>query len=303
MNGRKVQERNMEKRVLVVGATGILGGTVCARLRADGWQVRALARAGSSAEKVKRLTASGVEVVEGDLKDRGSLDRACIGVPAVVSTASSTLSRQAGDSIETVDRDGQLQLVDAAAAAAVRRFVLVSFPPISVPFPLQDAKRAVEERLKASGMSYTILQPTVFMDVWLSPALGFDIAGGTAQIFGGGDRPISWIAVQDVARFTVAALTAPGAENAVLQLGGPEALTPLEVVRQAEQVTGKKMTLTRVPEEAVRGQYQSASDPLQKSFAALTLSLIEGSEIDMQPAMSRIPLKGMRTVGQYLRGE
>ena len=293
----------MEKRVLVAGATGILGGDVCARLRAEGWHVRGLTRAGSSAEKVKRLIAAGVELVEGDLKDRGSLDRACSGVAAIVSTASSTLSRQAGDSIETVDRDGQLNLVDAAVSAGVRRFVLVSFPPMPFAFPLQDAKRAVEERLKGSGMTYTILQPTVFMEVWLSPALGFDAANGTAQIFGGGDRPISWIAVQDVARFTVAALTAPGAENAVLQLGGPEALTPLEVVTLAEQATGRTMTLTRVPEEAVRGQFHSASDPMQKSFAALTLSLIEGSEIDMQPALSRIPLTGMRTVRQHLRGE
>lgn len=289
----------MDKRVLVVGSTGLLGLDVCLRLRAEGWDVKALTRATSDPDKVKRLRDAGAETVVGDLKDRGSLDAACRDVAAVVSTASSTLSRQAGDSIETVDGQGQLRLVDAAAAAGVRRFVLVSFPPMPFASPLQDAKRAVEARLTRSGMTYTILQPTFFMEVWLDPALGFDAANGTAQIFGAGDRRISWIAVQDVSRFTVAALTAPGAENTVLQLGGPEALSPLEVVAQAEQATGRKMTLTRVPEEALRAQYDSASDSLQKSFAALMLSAAGGSEIDLQPALSRIPVKGMRTVREF----
>lgn len=289
----------MDKRVLVVGSTGLLGLDVCLRLRAEGWDVKALTRAASDPEKVKRLRDAGAKTVVGDLKDRGSLDAACRDVDTVVSTASSTLSRQSGDSIETVDGQGQLHLVDAAAAAGVRRFVLVSFPPMSFPSPLQDAKRAVEERLKRSGMTYTILQPTFFMEVWLGPALGFDPANGTAQIFGAGERRISWIAVQDVGRFTAAALTAPGAENAVIQLGGPDALSPLEVVAQAEQATGRKMTVTRVPEEALRAQYESASDSLQKSFAALMLSAAEGSEIDVQPALSRIPLKGMRTVREF----
>ena len=94
-----------------------------------------------------------------------------------------------------------------------------------------------------------------------------------------------------------------GAENTVLQLGGPDALTPLEVVREAERVTGRPMSVTHVPEEALRAQYESAADPLEKSFAALMLSVPEGSEIDMQPALSRIPMKGMRTGSDYLRGD
>ncbi len=60
------------------------------------------------------------------------------------------MSRQEGDSIESVDRQGQLALIDAAAAAGVKRFILVSFPSVEVDFPLQSAKRAVEERLRRS---------------------------------------------------------------------------------------------------------------------------------------------------------
>jgi NADH dehydrogenase len=78
---------------------------------------------------------------------------------------------------------------------------LVSFPQTDVDFPLQSAKRAVEDRLKSSGLTYTILQPTFFMEVWLSPALGFDAANAQAQIYGTGENKMSWISYKDVARF------------------------------------------------------------------------------------------------------
>ena len=160
---------------LIVGATGILGGEVCRLLRERSRPVRALVRATSDPEKAARLQTSGCEVVRGDLKDRASLERACAAVDTVVSTASSTLSRQEGDSIESVDRLGQLALIEAAEAAGVRHFVLVSFGSVDLEFPLQSAKRAAEDRLRRSAMTYTILQPSFFTDVWLSPALGFDL--------------------------------------------------------------------------------------------------------------------------------
>jgi uncharacterized protein YbjT (DUF2867 family) len=191
---------------LIVGATGMLGGEICRLLLEQGQAVRALVRETSNSEKVARLRGLGAEVVRGDLKDRASLEAACRRASAVISTASSTLSRQEGDSIESVDRQGQLNLIEAAEAAGVKHFVLISFPSIDISFPLQSAKRAVEDRLRRGRMMYTILQPTFFTEVWLSPALGFDPAHATAQIYGGGHNKISWISFQDVAKFAVTAL-------------------------------------------------------------------------------------------------
>src|SRR5450631_944133 len=99
--------------ILVVGATGLLGTEICLRLAKQGEKVRALVRTTSSPEKMASLEKCGVELCVGDLKDAGSLSGACNGVNAVISTASSTLSRQAGDSIESVDDHGQLNLVEA----------------------------------------------------------------------------------------------------------------------------------------------------------------------------------------------
>ena len=285
---------------LVVGATGMLGGEICRLLAARGKPVRALVRSSSNPDSVLRLERGGAHLVRGDLKDRASLDAACRGATAVISTVSSTVSRQAGDSIESVDRQGQLHLIDAAAAARVKHFVLISFPKVDLAFPLQSAKRAAEERLQRSGMTYTILQSTFFTEVWLSPALGFDAASATAQVYGTGENRISWISFTDVAQFAVAALDTPQAKNAVLKLGGPEALSPLEVVRLAEQRTGKKFQVQLVPEATLRAQHGGATDPLQQSFAALMLYYARGDVIDMQETLRAFPVQRLRSVREYL---
>jgi uncharacterized protein YbjT (DUF2867 family) len=284
---------------LIVGATGLLGNQICTLLADRGRPIRALARTTSNPDKVTRLRTIGAEIVYGDLKDPPSLPAACRGAQAVISTASSTLSRQAGDSIESVDREGQLNLIEAAEAAGVKHFVLTSFPNAGIEFPLQSAKRDVEERLRRSRMTHTILQPTFFMEVWLSPALGFDAANGTAQIYGDGHHKISWISFQDVARFAVAALDNPRATNVTVQLGGPEALSPLEVVQAVERSTGNRVTVQHVAETALRAQYDGATDSLQRSLAGLMLYYAGGDVIDMTEARRLFTVEGLRSVHDH----
>jgi len=173
--------------ILVVGATGLVGGEVCQRLIRRGEPVRALVRATSSSDKVEALRSAGAELFVGDLKDPQSIAAACRGVDGVISTASSTLTHQPGDSIQSVDAVGQVDLVKAAQASNVNRFVFVSFrrtPGIS--FPLADAKAQVENAVK--GLNFTVIQASWFMEVWLSPALGFDYAKAEARIYGPGNE-------------------------------------------------------------------------------------------------------------------
>jgi len=285
---------------LVVGSTGLLGGEICRVLAAEGKSVRGLVRSTSDRAKVERLQGFGAETVLGDLKDQPSLVAACRGVSAVISTVSATLSRQEGDSIESVDRDGQLALIDAAKAAGVNQFVLVSFPNMNVEFPLQTAKREVEQHLRKSGMTYTILQPSFFMEVWLSPGLGFDIANATAQIYGSGQNKISWISYQDVARFAVASLDNPVAKNAVIELGGPEALSPMEVVRIFEELQAKVFQIQHVSEELLQAQKEGAADSMQESFGGLMLSCAQGNVIDMREVLERFPMQ-LGSVREYAK--
>lgn len=207
-------------------------------------------------------------------------DAATRGVERVWVFQPSTLSRQPGDSIETVDQTGQTNLVDAAERAGVSRFVLISFPQMSLDFPLQ---------------------PTFFTEVWLSPALGFDAANATAQIYGSGQNRISWISFRDVAAFAVAALDNPRAANAVIKLGGPEALSPLEVVQLAERSVGKPIAVQHVPEDALRGQFQSATDSVQKSFAALMLSYAAGDVIEMADTLRAFPGQQLKSVREHFQ--
>ena len=285
---------------LVVGATGSLGSEIVKLLADAGKPARALVRPTSDQKKVDQLQTLGAEIVSGDLKDRPSLDAACRGVSAIISTASSTLSRLQGDTIRTVDHEGQLSLVDAARAAGVAHFVLISFSGMNVEFPLQTAKREVERHLKESGMTYTILQPTFFMEVWLSPALGFDAAQGTAQVYGSGQHKISWISFQDVAEFAIASLDNPAARNAVIELGGPEALSPLEVVKVFEKQSGRPFTVQHVPEEQLRAQKEGATDSLTESFAGLMLAYAQGNVLDMRATLQKFPVR-LRSVEEYAR--
>ena len=181
---------------LVVGATGLLGQEICRQLRAVGQPVQALVRTTSDPVKVEHLVKLGVLPVYGDLKEQGSLAKACRNVTAVISTASCTFSRQAGDNIATVDQDGQLALVEAAKATGVKHFVFISFPDLAdIQYPLTRAKRAVERRLRESGMVYTSLQANFFIEVWLSAAWGLTMPTQLRPSTGDGHGKISWVSV------------------------------------------------------------------------------------------------------------
>jgi uncharacterized protein YbjT (DUF2867 family) len=289
-------------KTLLVGATGLLGHDICQRLVATGHQVRALVRPTADPGKRRALEGLGVELVEGDLKDTASLAGACAGVQAVISTASSTLSRQEGDSIETVDHRGQLALVGTARNAGVERFVFVSFRDRNIQFPLNAAKRAVEGALRSSGMTYTILQASFFMEVWLTPALGFDAPNGRARIYGDGSQPISWVSYRDVARAAADAVTERAGRNMVVEIGGPQALTPREVVRMFEAAGAGEIAMEFVPTATLENQLKASTDPLQQSFAALMLMYAAGDSIDPASSSRLFPFQ-MTAVRDFITAQ
>jgi NADH dehydrogenase len=281
--------------ILVAGATGYLGTEICRLLRERDADVRALVRRTSAPDKVDALRALGVELVTGDLKDRRSLDRACKGVDTVISTASVTLSRQPDDTIQRVDQEGQIALVDAARDKGVERYLFVSFSGnLDLECALHTAKRAVEQAVRDSGMTYTILRPSFFTEVWLSPALGFDVANGRARIFGTGDQRMSWISLADVARVTVESIDHPAARNAVFELGG-EAVSPNELVKEVERRTGRPMQVERIPVDALQAQLAQTTDPLEHSMTTLCIGYARGDEVDLGRARElQVPIRSAR---------
>jgi len=269
---------------LVVGATGLLGTEICRRLASAGKPFKAMVRATSDPAKKDVLKQLGGGLVEADLKDRASLDRACEGTTAVITTPTAILSQQPGDTFDTVDLHGQIQLIDAARAAKIGHYIFVSISGNLLKDgdnPLVDAKRAVENYLQQSGLAYSILRPTFFMEIWLSPHLGFDFANAKATIYGSGQNKTSYISLQNVADFAVESLSNPAARNAVIELGSPEAFSQLEVVRMFEEIIGRTFEKQFVSEEALRARKAAATNPVEQTFADLTLAAARGDKIDM----------------------
>jgi uncharacterized protein YbjT (DUF2867 family) len=292
------------RMTLVVGATGFLGGEICRGLIAAGKPVRALVRSTSDPAKKQALERLGAELIEGDLRERRSLDHACRGTEAVISTPTAIGSRAEGDSFLTVDLTGQMQLVDAARAANVGRFIFIS---VSKGIgdsgnPLVEAKRVVERHLQESGLEYAILRPTFFMEIWLGPHLGFDVQNAKVTIYGSGENPISYISFQDVAQFAAAAAKHPAGRNATIELGGPEAVSLLQVVSIFEQLTGREFARHSVSEQDLQARKTAARNPIELTFADLMLAAARGDVIEMTETMRKFSfeLKSVREYAQEL---
>ncbi len=239
--------------ILVVGATGNLGGAVTRMLLAQGQPIRILARSQSNYQP---LADAGAQVVLGDLKQRGSLDAACQGADIVITTANSA-ARGGVDTAQTVDLEGNRNLIDAAKAAGIRQFIFVSVlaaDPNS-PIPLLQAKGKTEDYLRASGIPYTIIAPNGYMEVVLGGVVGMPaMMGQPVTIVGGGRRKHSFISVGDVAAFILAAIGNPAAINQKLLLGGPEPVSFRDAVAVYERVLGHRIPINSVaPGEPVPG--------------------------------------------------
>lgn len=239
--------------ILIVGATGELGGAITRMLLAQGRDVRALVREGSN---FMPLADAGVKLVWGDLKQPTSLHAACQGVQTVITTANSA-RRGAADNPQTVDLEGNLSLIEAARANGVNHFILVSalIADASSPVPFLAAKGQAEQALKSSGMSYTILAPDSFMEYWIANIVGSPaLSGKPVPIVGSGLRRHSFISAMDVARFAVVAVDHPAARNQKLFLGGPQPISYQEVAQVFERVLGRQVQIQKFqPGEPVPG--------------------------------------------------
>jgi uncharacterized protein YbjT (DUF2867 family) len=239
--------------ILVVGATGNLGSIITRMLLAQGQSVRILARPHSN---YLPLVDAGAQFLFADLKDRNSLDPLCQGIDTVITTANSGF-RGGDDNPETVDLWGNHHLIDAARAAGVKQFIFMSsiVADPNSPVPIMRAKGITEEYLQSSGIPYTIIDSNAFMEMSITMVVGMPaMAGRPVTIIGEGRRKHSFISINDVAAFNIAAIGHPLAINQKLYIGGPEALSFLEAVTVYERVLGREIPVHHAgPGEPVEG--------------------------------------------------
>jgi NADH dehydrogenase len=263
--------------ILVVGATGVVGGMIARGLLEQGKEVRVLVRRDSPSSQLvqqglatsaEELLESGAHPVHGDLRYRDSLDAALENVETVVTTANSAM-RGGADNPQSVDLDGNRNLIEAARGAGVEHFVFVSLLGADPdhPDPFMRAKGQSEASLRESGMGHTILAPTAFMEVWPAMVVGMPaLQGQTVTLVGEGSRRHSFVSNRDVAAFAVAAVDNPAAHNQHLAIGGPEALTWHEVVATYERVLERSIPVEYV---AIGEPVPGLPDPMPAMLAGM----------------------------------
>lgn len=280
--------------VLVTGATGFIGGRLARRLVDAGIPVRAMARSASAA------IAPGAELVIGDLTDRTSLEAACAGVSAVISCAAITGDKKAPPGgYDVVNANGIGALAEAATAAGVGR--LIHFGGIDTagakPGPYLTGRRRGEERIKAAGVPWTILQPSVQFGPG-SPfirAMAGLVKAPVAPVAGSGRTRIQMIHVDDVCRAAQDCLTGDGRLGRYVELGGPEAVEYDRVLDIIGGAMGKaKVRKLHAPLALVRLQATllqvlpnppvtpAAVELLEKDNVAASLDVVE-REFGFQP--------------------
>jgi len=214
--------------ILIIGASGFLGREVTKLLLSKGEQVRLFVRTPARVEDLKQ---AGAEVMQGDLIDPPSLVRACQGVDRVLAAAHSLLGKGRYKS-EAVDDAGHRSLIDTAKAAGVAHFVYMSMLGVSPEHPFDFARRKylIEEYLKASGLSYTILRPSWYMEQNVHIFNGKSILeNGKTRMLGKGTKLRNFVAARDVAQFAVRALMDPTLKNRTIDIGGPQNVTNNQV--------------------------------------------------------------------------
>lgn len=247
-------------KILIVGATGVEGSLTTKKLLAQGIAVRAMTRTPAKAAALAQL---GAEVVQGDLRAVESLRRACAGVDKVLAAAHSLLGRGA-EASKYVDEIGHKQLIDVAKAAGVQHLVYTSILAgrSTYPVPFNQIKIAVEQYLQASGLSYTILRPSAYMEWHAHEFIGKPILQqGKVTIFGKGDNPRNFVAGEDVANFAVLALTNPKAVGQTIAIGSPDNWSNNQVAARYSQLVGRPVHITHVPLAVLR-----IMSPLLKPF-------------------------------------
>lgn len=237
--------------ILVVGSTGTLGRKVTRSLLASGEQVRAMTRVVAKSDELKSL---GAQPIRADLRDRDSLEFALRGVRAVIAAAHAMLGR-GDEASDIVDDLGHRTLIDVAKAAGVQHFIYTSVIGASSNHPIDfwRHKANVERHLQNSGMTYTIVRPTSFMEMHAYQLIGKPVLEGKRVVlFGKGRNPRNFVAAEDVAKVILGALKIPSLRGETIEVGGPENLSGHQVIETFERVGGKKAKVSHIPLSAVR---------------------------------------------------
>ncbi|MFD0689742.1 NmrA family NAD(P)-binding protein [Actinomadura fibrosa] len=278
--------------ILVTGATGSIGTHLVRFLLDDGVPFRALVRDPAQGE------ALGCDHVVGDFDDPGSLAAAMRGVDRLFLNAAGAQPVTEGE--QPMIRQ-QRAAIDAARAAGVARVVKVSVWHAHQGGRLAEgAHWEIEQYLKASGLGWTILQPSGFMQNFITGAGTFTAEGGLLGAYG--DAGVSYIDCQDIAACAAALLSGTAGLGETYVLTGPQALTHTEIAREISTVLGRSVAhLETSPDElAATLRAQGLPAGFADDLAELCREVAAGSLEATTSAVRELTGREPRTFARFL---
>jgi uncharacterized protein YbjT (DUF2867 family) len=234
--------------ILVVGGTGRLGRAVVPLLLAAGRRVRIMAR--GTSQPFPQTAGDGVDLLRGSLGSDADCRAAVAGCTEVVFAASGFGAKDTDP--RTVDRDGAIRLVNAAAGAGVRRMVMMSMHGAAPNGPIDflRCKAAAEDAIRSSGMDWTVIRMGALLDQRLEIMAAPLASKGKVPVFGSGTAPMTYTSVQDAAAVVVRALRDPALRNRVIEWGS-QTLTANELAESLLAQAGHG-SVQRIPAAVVR---------------------------------------------------
>jgi len=238
---------NSDKTVLVTGATGRQGGAVVRHMLPGGWKLRALTRNPSS-YPAKQLAGRGVELVQGDLDDPVSLERAARGVYGIYSvqdfwTVGAQREVRQGKSLADVaKRIGVQHVVYSSVGGAERKTGITHW----------ETKWEVENHIRSLQLPATILRPVSFMETYHILEVEVGLLKGKLADPIQGDKPYQTIATDDIGAFAAQAFDRPKEFiGTALEIAGSE-LTNLQAAEVFSRVLNRRVKFQKLPMPIVR---------------------------------------------------
>jgi uncharacterized protein YbjT (DUF2867 family) len=234
-----------DRTILITGVTGQQGGSVARALQGSGFRLRGMTRK-PQGDRAVALAQQGVEIVEGDLDDDGSMQRALAGAWGVFGVQNTW---EAG--VEKEEVQGK-RLATLARGAGVQHYVYTSVGSAhkQTGIPHFDNKWRVEETVRGLGFpSHVILRPVFFMENLLAP---FTLQGDALAVAVDPNTRLQMIAVDDIGWFGARAFTdAAALKGREIDIAG-DAVTMPEAAATLSKTMGRPIRFQQTPIEQVR---------------------------------------------------
>ena len=264
-------------KILVYGANGSQAGAAAQALEESGHQIRVLMR---SEGKAQPWAAKGIEVALGDMGDIDSLKRASQGCDAAFLLV---------PTLRTSNEDGVsfgVNAVKAAKAEGISKIIWNTSGPIADENSEQadtDPGARILRELKAEGLSFLGLQPTIYMENFLGPwVMERLMADNVLSYPTPHDFKVQWVAARDFGVVAAAALQGE-LPNEIVQLGGPQALDGEQLAEIVSRCLGRQLTFETTPIETFRNSLTSVAGPQVAGMIAGLYQAIQTTPKQLQP--------------------